>query len=67
MLYLHGENGDVALVQATPDGYHEAGRFSPPNQPDRGQPKAWAYPVISNARLYIRDLDMLRCYDIGNK
>ncbi len=65
MLYLHGENGEVALVQATSDGYHEAGRFSPPNQPNRGQAKAWAYPVIANARLYIRDLDMLWCYDIG--
>src|ERR1043166_6290915 len=34
-LYLHGENGEVALVEATPNGYHELGRFSPSEQPGR--------------------------------
>ena len=46
-LYLHGENGEVALVEATPEGYREKGRFSPPGQPDRGRSKAWAYPCPS--------------------
>ena len=32
-LYIHGENGAVVLVEATPDGYHEKGRFTPPDQP----------------------------------
>src|SRR6185369_8008258 len=54
-LYLHGENGEVALVDATPDGYREMGRFTPPNTPTRAIPsKAWNYPAISNGRLYIR-------------
>ncbi len=66
-LYLHGENGDVALVEATPEGYRETGRFTPPNQPDRGKSKAWAYPVVANGRLYIRDLDALWCYDVRAK
>jgi hypothetical protein len=26
--------------------------------------KAWAYPVVANGRLYIRDLGTLWCYDI---
>ncbi len=66
-LYLHGENGEVALVEATPDGYHEKGRFAPPDSvKDRGKPasQAWAYPVVANGRLYIRDLDCLWCYDV---
>ena len=29
-LYVHGENGDVALVEATPEAYREKGRFTPP-------------------------------------
>jgi outer membrane protein assembly factor BamB len=65
-LYLHGENGDVALVEATPEGYREKGRFAPPDQPkhsNRGE-KAWTYPVIANGRLYIRDLGALWVYDI---
>lgn len=65
-LYLHGENGEVALVEATPEGYREKGRFTPPDQPKRNQPmeKAWAYPVVANGRLYIRDLGTLWCYDV---
>ncbi len=64
-LYLHGENGDVALVDAAPDAYHEKGRFTPPGQPDRASAKAWAYPVVANGRLYIRDQGVLRCYDVA--
>ena len=63
-LYLHGENGDVALLDPAPDAYHEKGRFTPPEQPDRGRAKAWAYPVVANGRLYIRDAGSLWCYDI---
>lgn len=66
-LYLHGENGVVALVEATADAYHEKGRFTPPNPPNRlnGMEKAWAYPVIANGRLYIRDTETLWCYHIS--
>jgi outer membrane protein assembly factor BamB len=64
LLYIHGENDDVALVEATPDEYRERGRFTLPDQPDRGRSKAWAYPVIANGRLYLRDLGCLWCYDI---
>lgn len=64
--YLHGENGDVALVQASPDAYREKGRFTPPNQPEQrtSMGKAWAYPVVANGRLYIRDANMLWAFDV---
>ena len=64
MLYLHGENGEVALVEATPEAYSEKGRFTPEDQPTRGNSKAWTYPVIANGKLYLRDLDRLWCYDV---
>jgi outer membrane protein assembly factor BamB len=68
-LYLHGLNGDVALAEATPEGYREKGRFTPPAQPKHkkvGQygEMAFCYPVIANGRLYIRDLGTLWAYDI---
>ncbi len=68
-LYAHAWSGEVALVEATPEGYREKGRFTPPNQPQQkqaGQMKeaAYAYPVIANGRLYIRDLGTLWAYDI---
>jgi outer membrane protein assembly factor BamB len=65
-LYLHGENGEVALVEATPEAYRDKGRFTPPNRPKHTKmmEKAWAYPVVANGRLYLRDLDTLWCYDV---
>jgi outer membrane protein assembly factor BamB len=65
-LYMHGENGEVALVEATSAGYHELGRFSPPDQPKRinQMEKAWTYPVVADGRLYIRDANMLWCYNV---
>ena len=66
-LYLHGENGDVGLIEPTPEGYREKGRFSPPEPPKRinAMEKAWAYPVVANGRLYIRDANKLWSYDIS--
>jgi hypothetical protein len=68
-LYLHALEGDVALVEATPEGYREKGRFSPPAQPKHKQDgpygeQSFAHPVIANGRLYIRDLESLWAYDI---
>ena len=68
-LYLHGQNGNVALIEATPEAYREKGRFTPPVQPKRRKlgpfpEKAWTYPVIANGRLYIRDVGTLWAYDI---
>jgi outer membrane protein assembly factor BamB len=60
-IYHRGEDGKVALVEATPTGYKEKSRFS---QPDRSDKKAWAYPVIVGGKLYLRDWDVLLCYDI---
>ncbi len=63
-LYVRGERGPVALVEATPDGYKEKGRF---DQPDRSRLSAWPHPVIANGRLYLRDQDVLLCYDVKQK
>lgn len=64
-LYVHGESGEVALVQVAPDAYHEKGRFTPPDAPKKGPGKAWAYPVIANGRLYIREMGTLWCFDVS--
>ncbi len=67
-LYLHGERtGEFALVEATPDEYLERGRFTPPNQPDRGNSQAWAYPVVADGKLYVQDWGTMWCYDVRAK
>jgi outer membrane protein assembly factor BamB len=60
-LYVRGEGGKVALVEANPAKYVEKGRFE---QPDRSKEKAWPHPVVSNGKLYLRDWDGLFCYDV---
>jgi outer membrane protein assembly factor BamB len=66
-LYVHGESGDMALVEATPEAYREKGRFTPPDRPERkgrNQSQSWSYPVIADGKLYLRDLGVLWCYDV---
>jgi outer membrane protein assembly factor BamB len=66
-LYCRSEAGrgadcTIALIEATPTGWKETGRF---NQPDhRGADNSWPQPVISNGKLFIRDQDVLLCYNI---
>jgi outer membrane protein assembly factor BamB len=62
-LYLQSENNVVGLAEATPSGYVEKGRFQ---IPDKGLP-SWAHPVISGARLYVRNQDYVAAYDIKEK
>lgn len=60
--YLRAENGPMALIEATPTGYVEKSRFE---QPERSKQKAWAHPVVANGKLYLRDQDLLLCYDVS--
>ena len=62
-LFTRAESGKgrIALVEATPAGYKEKGRFE---QPDRAKENSWPHPVIAGGRLYIRDQDLLLCYDV---
>jgi outer membrane protein assembly factor BamB len=62
LLYCREEdNGTMVLLAASPAGYQEKGRFL---QPDRAKEKAWPHPTIANGKLYLRDQDLLLCYDV---
>ncbi|HEY3319557.1 MAG TPA: PQQ-binding-like beta-propeller repeat protein [Planctomycetota bacterium] len=65
-LYCRSEGGPgvVALVEASPAGYKETGRFQ---QPDRSKKNSWPHPVIADGKLYLRDQDVLLCYDLEGK
>ena len=64
--YIRSEdgNGTVALIDASPDGYKEKGRFG---QPNRSKERSWPHPVVANGKLYLRDQDILLCYDLQSK
>jgi outer membrane protein assembly factor BamB len=63
-LYLRAESGTMILIEPNREKYIERGRFE---QPDRTRDQAWTHPVIANGKLYIRDQDLLLCYDVKKK
>lgn len=63
-LYLRTEEGELILIEPNRERFVERGRFT---QPSRTSLPAWAHPVIANGRLYIRDQDLLLCYDVKAK
>ena len=66
MLYLRAESGPgtVVLLEPTPKGWTEKGRF---DQPGRSSKNSWPHPVVSGGRLYLRDGDLLLSYDVKQK
>ena len=70
MFYCLGEDdGQVVLIDASPEGWQEHGRFTLDPQTkirsDRG--KIWTHPVIANGKMYLRDQDLMYCYDVKAK
>ncbi len=63
-LYLRSEDGTVMLIEPSKEELIERGRFE---QPNRSSTPAWAHPVVANGKLYIRDQDVLFCYDVAEK
>jgi len=64
LLYYRMEDGAILLIEPNPEKYIERSRFE---QPDRTNLPAWPHPVIANGKLYIRDQDVLFCYDVKAK
>ena len=62
-LYVFSEDNVVGLVEASPAGYREKGRFT---IADQGWP-TWAHPVVSGGRLYLRNQNVLASYDVRAK
>jgi outer membrane protein assembly factor BamB len=59
-------SGDVALVEMSPKGWNEKSRFKLEPQTTRRSPQGriWTHPVVINGRLYLRDQELLSCYDV---
>ncbi len=54
----------VCLVEATAQGFRERGRLDPPQ---RSNKNAYAHLAIADGRLYLRDQEVVLCYDIKAK
>jgi outer membrane protein assembly factor BamB len=62
-LYLFSEGGVAGLVEPTPAGYREHGRF----QIQSGRLPTWSHPVVAGGKLFLRDQDTLYAYDVRAK
>jgi outer membrane protein assembly factor BamB len=62
-IYARGDAtpGPIALVEANPKKYVEKGRF---DQPDASDKNTWPPVVVANGKMYLRDQDVLLCYDV---
>jgi outer membrane protein assembly factor BamB len=57
-LLILGEDGNLALVEASPTGYHELASCSV------SQSKCWTVPALAGGRLYVRDESVITCLDV---
>lgn len=70
MIYvLNDQSGTLTLVEASPDGFEQKGQFTMEPQSDQRHQKGkvWTYPLVVGGKLYLRDQEIIHCYDIAAK
>jgi len=60
-LIVTSDQGDVALVNASPDKYTEVARFT------AVQGQTWNYPAIASGKLLVRNSNEMAAFDISGK
>ncbi len=66
ILALGEEKAEVGLIEASLDKYTEKGKFKLPQESKirKSRGKVWTHPVLSDGKLYLRDQDLLFCYEV---
>jgi outer membrane protein assembly factor BamB len=59
----NGKNGDIHLIEPSPDGYKEISKAS---FFDSKKSEAWSPLAFSNGKLIVRDLEKMVCVDLKN-
>jgi len=54
------------LIEPSPDGWKEHGRFKIPQQTKlkRKSGHIWTHPVVANGRLFLRDQELIFAFDV---
>jgi len=65
-ILLEEQTGNVALIEASSNGWKEISRFKLDPQTKQRAPKGrvWTHVVISGGKMYVRDQELLHCYDV---
>jgi outer membrane protein assembly factor BamB len=59
-LIMRYDNGVIALVEANSSEYKVKGSFTP----EHVEGPSWAHPVVVNGKLYLREQNVMMCYDL---
>ena len=59
LLLVQAESGEVALVEATPSGHRELGRFAALDG------KTWNNPSLYGRYLLVRNAEQAACYELA--
>ena len=67
--HLQEGDGKVILFEANEKEWKEKGSFKLEPQSEQRNPRGaiWVHPVIANGKLYLRDQEIIHCYDIKAK
>jgi hypothetical protein len=65
-MYVLDEEGMVGMLEASPKGYKEVSKFALPAKPEKrpSAGKVWAHPSLSDGKLYVRDQELVFCYQV---
>ena len=67
LLLLDERTGQLTVIAASPDGWKEFGSLPIPERTKTITTldnMVWTHPVIANGKLYVRDHDLLFCFDV---
>lgn len=66
LLCLDERTGSLTVIAASPDGWKEFGRMEIPerSEVESMDNRVWTHPVVANGKLYLRDHDLLFCFDL---
>jgi hypothetical protein len=59
LLLVAAEDGTVVLLAANPERHEERGRV------EAFEGKTWNHPAVAHGRLYVRNAEMIACFDLG--
>jgi outer membrane protein assembly factor BamB len=65
-LFLYDINGLLVIIEPTTEGWNELGRMQLPERTEiqTSANLVHAIPVVANGKLYLRDHDLLFCYEL---
>lgn len=64
-LIVLGERGELRLVEATPSKYEEVTRWETDQPKHALRYPAWAAPIVSEGRMYVRGAKQLICFELA--